>query len=181
MPLFFKIKDLWVAILHINTKNSHFSTKKWPKVAFNGQNLNFFICILHYPALRVFSLKIRNYEMIYCQKHKKITIFHYRMAQKLSWMAKIPNFFFIDPIWLCLMRMLIGMRLFFFIKELRGNFFNQKLLKWLFFNQKWPLMAKIPKFLYWSNMIMPYEYPVNWDALILLYQGTTSRFIEWKL
>ena len=29
-------------------------------------------------------------------------------------------------------------------------------------------------------MIMPYEYPVNWDALILLYQGTTSRFIESK-
>ena len=29
-------------------------------------------------------------------------------------------------------------------------------------------------------MIMPYEYPVNWDALILLYQGTTSQFIELK-
>ena len=27
-------------------------------------------------------------------------------------------------------------------------------------------------------MIMPYEYPVNWDALILLYQGTTSQFIN---
>ena len=27
---------------------------------------------------------------------------------------------------------------------------------------------------------MPYEYPVNWDALILLYQGTTSQFIELK-
>ena len=29
-------------------------------------------------------------------------------------------------------------------------------------------------------MIMPYEYPVNWDALILLYQGTMRRFIESK-
>ena len=27
---------------------------------------------------------------------------------------------------------------------------------------------------------MPYEYPVNWDTLILLYQGTTSRFIKPK-
>ena len=27
---------------------------------------------------------------------------------------------------------------------------------------------------------MPYEYPVHWDALILLYQGTTSQFIESK-
>ena len=27
---------------------------------------------------------------------------------------------------------------------------------------------------------MPYEYPVNWESLILLYQGTTSRFIESK-
>ena len=41
--------------------------------------------------------------------------------------------------------------------------------------QKWPLMAKIPKFLYWSNVIMPYKYPINRDALILLYQGTMSR------
>ena len=29
-------------------------------------------------------------------------------------------------------------------------------------------------------MIMSYEYPVNWDELILLYQGTRSRFIESK-
>ena len=29
-------------------------------------------------------------------------------------------------------------------------------------------------------MIIPYEYPVNWDALILLYQATTSQFIESK-
>ena len=27
---------------------------------------------------------------------------------------------------------------------------------------------------------MPYEYPVKWNALILLYQGTTSQFIESK-
>ena len=29
-------------------------------------------------------------------------------------------------------------------------------------------------------MLMPYEYPVNWDAVILLYEGTTSPFIESK-
>ena len=29
-------------------------------------------------------------------------------------------------------------------------------------------------------MSMPYEYPVKWNALILLYQGTTSQFIESK-
>ena len=29
-------------------------------------------------------------------------------------------------------------------------------------------------------IILPYRYPVNWDALILLYQGTTSQFIESK-
>ena len=29
-------------------------------------------------------------------------------------------------------------------------------------------------------MIMSYEYTVNWDELILLYQGTRSRFIESK-
>ena len=29
-------------------------------------------------------------------------------------------------------------------------------------------------------MIITYEYPLNWDELILLYQGTTSRFIESK-
>ena len=28
------------------------------------------------------------------------------------------------------------------------------------------------------HSVMPYEYPVNWDVLILLYQGNTSRFIE---
>ena len=41
-------------------------------------------------------------------------------------------------------------------------------------------MAKIPIFVFGSNMIMHYEYPVNWDMLILFYQGTTSRFIESK-
>ena len=46
--------------------------------------------------------------------------------------------------------------------------------------QKLTWMAKIPISFYWSNMIMPYEYPVNWDALILLYQGTTSWFNESK-
>ena len=29
-------------------------------------------------------------------------------------------------------------------------------------------------------MIMPYEYQVSWDALIILYQGTKRRFSESK-
>ena len=73
------------------------------------------------------------------------------------------------------------MRLFFYIKELCVNLLN-KTLKMAIFQpkmaQKWPVMAKIPKFFFGSNMIMPYEYPVNWNALILFHQGTMSRFIE---
>ena len=72
------------------------------------------------------------------------------------------------------------MRLFFYIKELRVDLLN-KTLKMAIFQpkiaQEWPVMAKIPNF-FLSNMIMPYKYPVNWDALILFYQGTPSRFIE---
>ena len=30
-------------------------------------------------------------------------------------------------------------------------------------------------------MIMPDEYPVNWDVLIILHQGTSSQFIELKI
>ena len=69
------------------------------------------------------------------------------------------------------------MRLFFYIKELRVNLLT-KTLKMGIFLPKWPLMAEISPFLYCSNMIMPYEYPGNWDALILLYQGNTSQFVE---
>ena len=60
------------------------------------------------------------------------------------------------------------------MKTLKMAIFQQKMA------QKWPSMAKIPNFLYWSYMSMPYEYPVKWNALILLYQGTTSQFIESK-
>ena len=64
---------------------------------------------------------------------------------------KFP-FFYIDPIWLCLRSIqLIGMRLFFFIKELWVNLLN-KTLKMAIFQpkmaQKWPIMAKIPIFFY---------------------------------
>ena len=64
-------------------------------------------------------------------------------------MAKIP-IFFIDPIRLCLKSIqLIGMRLFFYIKEVRVNLLN-KTLKMAIFQpkmaQKWPVMAKIPIF-----------------------------------
>ena len=60
------------------------------------------------------------------------------------------QFFNIDPIWLCLLSIqLIGMRLFFYIKELRVDLLN-KTLKMAIFQpkmaQKWPVMAKIPNF-----------------------------------
>ena len=67
-------------------------------------------------------------------------------------MAKIP-IFFIDPIRLSLKSIqLIGMRLFFYIKEIRVDLLN-KSLKMAIFQQKmakkWPLMAKIPKSFLW--------------------------------
>ena len=44
--------------------------------------------------------------------------------------------------------------------------------------QKLSEIIKIPIVLYRSYMVMPNKYPVNLDALILLFQGNTSRFIE---
>ena len=74
-----------------------------------------------------------------------MAIFQPKMAQKWPLKTKIPNFF-IDPIRLCLKSIqLIGMRLFFYIKEVRVDLLN-KTLKMAIFNQKWPLMTKIPNF-----------------------------------
>ena len=60
------------------------------------------------------------------------------------------QFFYIDPIWLCLLSIqLIGMRLFFYIKELRVDLLNKTLKMALFqpkMAQKWPILAKIPNF-----------------------------------
>ena len=113
-------------------------------------------------------------------KTQKMAIFQPKMALN----SQNSQFFYIGPIWLCLMSIqLIGTRLFFSIKELRVDLLN-KTLKMAIFQpkmaKKWPLMAKTHKFLHWSNMIMPYKYPVHWDALILLYPGTTSWFIEYN-
>ena len=66
---------------------------------------------------------------------------------------------FIDPIRLCLKSIqLIGMRLFFYIKEVRVDLLNKTLKMAIFQSkmaQKWRLMAKIPNFFYWSNKTMP--------------------------
>ena len=62
----------------------------------------------------------------------------------------------------------------YWIKTLKMAIFQPKMA------QKWPKCLKFPLFLFWSNIIMPYEYPVNWDALILLYQGTKRGFIVSK-
>ena len=78
-----------------------------------------------------------------------MAIFQPKMAQKLTLMAKIP-IFFIDPIRLCLKSIqLIGMRLFFYIKEVRVDLLNKTLKMAIFQSkmaQKWRLMAKIPNF-----------------------------------
>ena len=62
------------------------------------------------------------------------------------------QFFFFDPILLCLMSIqLIGTRLFFAIKEQRVDLLNKTLKMAIFqpkMTQKWPLMAKIPKFFF---------------------------------
>ena len=63
-----------------------------------------------------------------------------------------------------------------------SRFIESKTLKIAIFQpkmaQKRPLMANIPKFFILIQHDNAYKYPVNWDALILLYQGTTSQFIE---
>ena len=46
MRLFFKIKEVRVALLPQNAENGHFSTKNGQKMAFNGPNSQFFIWIL---------------------------------------------------------------------------------------------------------------------------------------
>ena len=61
-----------------------------------------------------------------------------KMAQKWPLMAKIP-IFFINPIRLCLKSIqLIGMRLFFYIKEKRVDLLNKNSKNRHFVNQKGP-------------------------------------------
>ena len=114
-------------------------------------------------------------------KNSKNGHFPTKNCPKMALYGQNSHFFYFDSIWLCLTSIqLIGMRLFFYIKELRVDLLNKTIKTAIFqpkMAQKWPVMAKIPIF-FWSNIIMPYEYPVYWDALILCYQGTTSRFIE---
>ena len=72
---------------------------------------------------------------------------------KMALNGQNSQLFFIDPIRLCLKSIqLIGMRLFFYIKE-KESIFWIKPLKMAIFQpkmaQKWPLMAKIPKSFLW--------------------------------
>ena len=74
-------------------------------------------------------------------KTLKMAIFQPKMAQKWPVMAKIPNFFF-DPILLCLTSIqLIGMHLFFYIKELRVDFLNKNSKNGYFSTKNGPKMA----------------------------------------
>ena len=64
------------------------------------------------------------------------------MAQKWPLTAKIPDFFYIDQILLCLTSIeLIGMRLFFSIKELRVNSLNKHSKNGHFSTKNGPKMA----------------------------------------
>ena len=95
MHLFFKIKDQRVDLLPNNPKSGHFQSKngkngiEWPKVSF-------FTLILYYHASRVssylrcgYSLEVRGF----IAKNTESSNFSLKMAQKFTWMAKIPNFF----------------------------------------------------------------------------------------
>ena len=82
------------------------------------------------------------YKSIYCLKTMKMAIFHQKMAKKGPKWPEFP-FFYMDPMlpWLRSIQ-LIGMRLFFRVKEVRvdllpqnhenGHFQQQKMAK------KWP-------------------------------------------
>ena len=72
---------------------------------------------------------------------------------KMALNGQNSQFFFIDPIRLCLKSIqLIGMRLFFYIKEVRVDLLKKNSKMAIFqpkMAQKWPLMAKIPKSFLW--------------------------------
>ena len=82
---------------------------------------------IHLIGMRLFFY-IKELRVDWLNKTLKMAIFQPKMAQKWPVMAKISNFFYIDPIWLCLTSIqLIGMRLFFYIKELRVDLLNKTL------------------------------------------------------
>ena len=98
-------------------------------------------------------------------------------------MAKIPNFFNFDPIWLCLTSIQsIGAHLFFFIKELWVNYWITTLQMAIFqprIAQKWPLMAKIPNFL----ILIKYDYALGVSSSLGRPYSFLSRnheSIYWK-
>ena len=138
--------------------------QKWPVMA-KIPNFFFDPILLCLTSIQLIGTRLffafKELRVVLLNKTLKMAIFQPKMARNGQ---KFP-IFYIDPIWLCLTSIqLIGMRLFFYIKELCVNLLN-KTLKMAIFQpkmaQKWPLMAKIPKFFFGSNMIMPYEYPVN--------------------
>ena len=83
-------------------------------------------------------------------KNSKNGHFPTKNCPKMALYGQNSQFFNIDSIWLCLTSIqLIGMRLFFYIKELWVNLLN-KTLKMAIFQpkmaHKWPSKAKIPNF-----------------------------------
>ena len=117
MRLFFYIKEIRVNLLNKNSKNGHFSTKNGPKMALNGQNSQLFfidpirLCLksIQLIGMRLFFY-IKELQVNLLTKTLKMAIFLPKMALN----GQNSQFFFIDPIRLCLKSIqLIGMRLFF--------------------------------------------------------------------
>ena len=129
MRLFFYIKELWVDLLNQNSQIAIFQ----PKMALNGQKSQIFyidpiwLCLtsIQIIGMRLF-FNIKDLRVDLLNETIKMAIFEAKMAQKWSVMAKIPNFFYFDPIWLCLTSIQsIGTHLFFFIKELWVGLLNK--------------------------------------------------------
>ena len=75
--------------------------------------------------------------------------FWLKNGPKMALHGQNSHFFYIDPIWLCLTSsQLIGMCLFFYIKELQVNLF--KTLKMAIFQPKMALNAKNSHFFYFD-------------------------------
>ena len=129
-------------------------------MALNGQNSQFFyidpiwLCLtsIQLIGMRLFFY-IKELGVDILNKNSKNGHFSTKNGPKMARNGQNSQFFYIDPIWLCLTSIqLIGTRLFFYIKEVRVDLLKKNLKMAIFqpkMAQKWPLMAKIPKYFLW--------------------------------
>ena len=162
MHLLFKIKGARDDLLPQNPKNCHFLTKKWPK---NGQKMAkkwpknglkwpkflFFYVDPMLPCSTI--IKLIGMRLFFKIKEVRVDLLpqnpengHFSTKNGLKW-PKFP-FFYVDPMVSCSRSIqLIGMRLFFKIKEVRVNLLPQNPENGLFSTNKWPKNGlKWPKF-----------------------------------